>query len=303
MGRRRKILRRLARLVVLFAVLFIIGSLVIAWNFTRPRCSDVGQAPALAGIAAQEVSLTAADGVHTSGWYYARPGVERAAVLLHGHAANRRAMLDRARLLVEQGYNVLAYDARGTGRSDPTPISFGWWERGDLLAAVDWLQSRGNRHIICLGMSQGAATILLAAEGLATRGVDAVVLEAPYATLRQAVDNRFRQNTGLPASVVGAVLIPAAELRLGLSLDDVSPLTGASRIQCPVYLMTGESDVLATPGESAAIYQALPDSADHAWWTIPGAGHIDFYWANPTEYARRLAAFLATVTADWAPAP
>ena len=102
MGRRRKILRRLARLVVLFAVLFIIGSLVIAWNFTRPRCSDVGQAPALAGIAAQEVSLTAADGVHTSGWYYARPGVERAAVLLHGHAANRRAMLDRARLLVDR---------------------------------------------------------------------------------------------------------------------------------------------------------------------------------------------------------
>jgi 3-oxoadipate enol-lactonase len=81
-------------------------------------------------------------------------------VLLHGLTATRRYVVMGSRMLERSGHRVIAYDARGHGRSSPapTPQAYGYDElAADLLAVLDAFQlDRG----VLAGASMGAHTLL-----------------------------------------------------------------------------------------------------------------------------------------------
>jgi len=100
------------------------------------------------------------DGVALSGEC---AGAGPAVVLLHGLTATRRYVLMGSRLLERAGYEVVAYDARGHGRSEPAgePSAYGYEHLAhDLLAVLDGL---GLERAILAGASMGAHTALRAA--------------------------------------------------------------------------------------------------------------------------------------------
>jgi 3-oxoadipate enol-lactonase len=81
-------------------------------------------------------------------------------VLLHGLTASRRYVVMGSRVLERSGHRVIAYDARGHGRSSPapTPRAYGYDELGrDLEAVLDQL---GIARAVLAGASMGAHTIL-----------------------------------------------------------------------------------------------------------------------------------------------
>ena len=81
----------------------------------------------------------------------------KAVVLAHGGQFNKESWQKQARLLVENGYRVLALDFRGYGKSrgpadqDPesAPLHF------DVLAAVRYLHASGARSVSIIGGSMG----------------------------------------------------------------------------------------------------------------------------------------------------
>lgn len=80
-------------------------------------------------------------------------------VLLHGLTATRRYVVMGSRLLERSGRRVVAYDARGHGRSEPatTPGAYGYEHlAGDLEAVLDAL---GIERASLAGASMGAHTI------------------------------------------------------------------------------------------------------------------------------------------------
>ncbi len=245
--------------------------------------------PAGAAYSPEEVTFSATDGVRLKGWFLPRDGSTSAVVLLHGVRGNRDAMLARAFWLHELGYNVLLYDARGCGESAPVMLSFGCHETRDLLGSLRWLETRGMTKAACIGCSQGAATVLLASGDLPP-SVRAVVAEASYATLRNTVDDHFRSHAGLPGGYFGALAVPIAEWKLGVNMDDVSPLREISKLQVPVYLIGGTSDVLAPPAGIQELYAAAP--CKKTLWLIQGAGHNDFFSYAEDPYKQRIGNFL-----------
>jgi pimeloyl-ACP methyl ester carboxylesterase len=99
-------------------------------------------------------------------------------VLLHGLTATRRYVVMGSRLLERGGYRVIAYDARGHGRSTPAPTREGYgYEQlsADLLAVLDAL---GLPRVLLAGASMGAHTALRLALGHPER-VAALALVTP----------------------------------------------------------------------------------------------------------------------------
>jgi pimeloyl-ACP methyl ester carboxylesterase len=96
----------------------------------------------------------AAGGVTLSG---ERTGEGTAIVLLHGLTATRRYVVMGSRALERSGHTVIAYDARGHGRSSPAPNRAYDYEdlAADLLAA---LNAAGIEHAVLAGASMGAHT-------------------------------------------------------------------------------------------------------------------------------------------------
>ena len=81
-------------------------------------------------------------------------------VLLHGLTATRRYVVMGSRNLERGGHRVIAYDARGHGRSAPAASSdaYGYEDlAGDLLEVLD---ERGVDRAVLAGASMGAHTIV-----------------------------------------------------------------------------------------------------------------------------------------------
>src|SRR4051812_32519717 len=77
-------------------------------------------------------------------------------VLLHGLTATRRYVVMGSRVLERDGHRVVAYDARGHGRSAPAPAPDAYRSAdlaGDLGAI---LRARGIDRAVLAGASMGA---------------------------------------------------------------------------------------------------------------------------------------------------
>src|SRR3981189_2819492 len=80
-------------------------------------------------------------------------------VLLHGLTATRRYVVMGSRALERSGHRVVAYDARGHGRSPPAPApaAYGYEElSADLAAVLDQLEIE---RAVLAGASMGAHTL------------------------------------------------------------------------------------------------------------------------------------------------
>jgi pimeloyl-ACP methyl ester carboxylesterase len=99
-------------------------------------------------------------------------------VLAHGLTATRRYVVMGSRALERGGHRVIAYDARGHGRSGPAPEYTYPELAADLLAVLD---DRGVERAVLAGASMGAHTILRLALDHGER-VAAMVLATPAFT-------------------------------------------------------------------------------------------------------------------------
>ena len=101
-------------------------------------------------------------------------------VLLHGLTATRRYVVMGSKALERSGHRVIAYDARGHGRSSPAPdpTAYGYGEMGrDLEAVLDGL---GVRRAVLAGASMGAHTALWLALHAPERVAGLVVITPAY---------------------------------------------------------------------------------------------------------------------------
>jgi fermentation-respiration switch protein FrsA (DUF1100 family) len=198
-------------------------------------------------------------------------------------------MVGRARFLHAAGYAVLLFDAQAHGESPGERITFGHLESRDATAAVDFFRARvPGEKVAYLGVSQGGAAALLAAPPLA---VDALIVEAVYPTLRDAVRNRIAIRLGPLAPIMSPLLLGQVQFRLGVSADAIAPIAGIRHIRAPLLLVAGEQDRHTPIEESRQLFAAAPEPK--SFWVVAGAAHQDFHAFARVEYERRVLDFLA----------
>lgn len=101
-------------------------------------------------------------------------------VLLHGLTATRRYVVMGSRALERSGHRVVAYDARGHGRSSPAPSpdAYGYERLARDLEAV--LDDLGAERAVLAGASMGAHTVARLALERPERVAGAVLITPAY---------------------------------------------------------------------------------------------------------------------------
>jgi dipeptidyl aminopeptidase/acylaminoacyl peptidase len=246
------------------------------------------------GIAFEDVHFHSFDGTRLDGWWF-EAGRDRPTVIaLHGVTKNRTDMTRFAIALVTAGINVLLFDGRGHGRSDPRFVTYGFYERRDVEAAVDYVTGeRGvsDARVGLAGVSMGAAISLQVAA--ANRRIRAVWTDSPFSSLTNITMDRLRYWTRMPAQPLWPLqwaTLKVAERRGRFDVRLVDPLSLASQITCPVYMVHGDADAFIRVEHSMKIFEALPSSEKHLW-VIPGVGHGRGFRRATAEYAERLVTF------------
>jgi len=205
-------------------------------------------------------------------------------------------MVERAGFLHRAGYSLLLFDAQAHGESPGKHISFGHLESLDSRAAVAFLRSQLPAvRIGYLGVSQGGAAALL---GPAPLPVQALILEAVYPTLREAVVDRIGIRLGTFGRFLAPLLLMQVQPRLGVDPDSIAPIEGIRHISAPLLLIAGDQDRHTLLVESQRLFDAAPEPK--VLWVLPGAAHVNFHRFNPAEYEHRVLEFLARTLRDGA---
>jgi fermentation-respiration switch protein FrsA (DUF1100 family) len=211
-----------------------------------------------------------------------------AVLLLHGIRASRLDMVERARFLHAAGYTVLLFDSRAHGESGGERITFGYLESLDARAILAFLRRAApGERIGVIGISLGGAAVLVGPQPL---GVSALVLEAVYPTLEEAIDNRLALRLGALGPPLSPLLTVQLRPRLGFSAADLRPIDGIDRVDAPLLVIAGTEDRHTTLAQSRRLFARA--QAPKELWEVPGAGHVDYYRAARAEYEARVGALL-----------
>jgi hypothetical protein len=214
----------------------------------QPRTAQwAGYSPQI--LAEEDVWIpVGANGDTLHGWWLEAPGARFTLVYFHGARVNLTGSVYRLRGFRDAGYNVLAIDYRGFGRSTPAlPSEQSVYE--DAEAAWTWLDGRvperGQR--VLYGHSLGGS---IAAEvALRGKGAAALVLESA------------------PTSVVEMTRLG------GLVTQRMDLADKLRRLDLPVLIVHGAQDTVVPPEMAQRLYDAargpkrllLVEGAGHSW--------------------------------------
>ena len=93
--------------------------------------------PTSEGLAFEDLTLRSSEGIQLSAWYVPVEASKGTVIFCHGNSRNMSSDLDALKMFHVFGYNVLAIDYRGYGKSEGSPDEEGTYR--DVQAAWDWL--------------------------------------------------------------------------------------------------------------------------------------------------------------------
>ena len=259
-----------------------------AWLLGSKLVSPVNHVvPLPAGFQARVVRITGA-GHLVAGWWVDAGTESPVVLLLHGARADRSSMVSRAQLLLRHGFSVLLIDLQAHGETPGDAITLGYRESRDVVAARDWIRGTApGRRMGVIGCSLGGASVLLAPQPL---GIDAVVLEAVYPRISQAVEDRIRIFLGPLAPVLAPLLLAQLQPRLHISVSDLEPIRSIALLKTPLLVLAGSKDERTTLAESQELFEraAVPKLI----WVVQGARHQDFLDYDRDGYEAHVLTFL-----------
>ncbi|MBN1221364.1 MAG: alpha/beta fold hydrolase [Anaerolineae bacterium] len=275
-----------ASIAFIFLLVYFIDLQIKAF-VTPHRDRDIGL-PTEISSDYKNVTLTTADGLKISGWYFSgtRPN---AIVLAHGVGGNRKGVLPEAKILAQAGYHLLLIDLRGHGRSEGDMISYGYGEALDVRAAVDYLAVLPEvEQVGALGTSFGGAAVVRAAA--VDRRIRAVVIESSFSSLPAAVEDAFDDLSIFPQWPFAPLLVDLAERRVGLEIDRVDSARDlATMPPRPVLIIHGSTDDLFPLDHAEKMYRSAQEPKE--LWVVEGMGHQNPVEGREQEYRQRVVTF------------
>ncbi len=240
--------------------------------------ATIEQTPSSAGLAFEDIVFTTHDGVRLNGWLVPYAGADTTLLWFHGNAGNISHRVENIRLLHDKvAVNVFIFDYRGYGRSDGTVSEEGTYADGE--AALRYLRARKElnpKKIVFFGRSLGAA---VAAETALKQGCLALILESPFASIREMARVAF------PFLPVGPFL--------RTRYDTVEKI---KKIEIPLLVLHGDRDEIVPLAQGKKVFEAARGPKE--FYTISGASHNDTYIVGGDAYFATLKDFIGRAGRD-----
>lgn len=279
------------------AVSSIGGALGLAWYVSsllnpRPRRTYVDEytfTPWELDVPYEDIILTTADGLHLRGWWLPRPETQSVVIGCHGHIGAKPDLLGIGTATWRAGHNVLLFDFRGRGASDPWPNTLANQEVDDLLTAVTYVRERlANARIGVIGYSMGAAVALMGAAR--EPAIQAIVADSSFTSARDVTADRMRQVLRVPVDPLVKLIEALVERRDGYRLSNIRPIDAIGNLAPrPVLLIHGAQDSVIPVKHAQQLFAAARQPKE--LWICEGVEHCGAYFLDRSAYVSRVTGF------------
>jgi len=236
------------------------------------------------------LSTRTSDGLTLRGWLISHNPNRGTVMYLHGVGDCKSQGLRVAKLLSDNGYQVVLMDSRAHGESDGDFCTYGYLERDDFRKVIDELERQGrmNGPLALMGISMGAA-IALQTAALEPR-VRGVISEASFVDLKTALLEYQYQYVRLRSRLLRWIVIRRAEQVGRFSVEEVSPVRAVKQIRVPLLFIHGLEDRRVAHEESEQLFANC--ECPKELFLVPGAHHTDVWKVVGKKYEEKLLGFL-----------
>jgi pimeloyl-ACP methyl ester carboxylesterase len=215
---------------------------------------EILQTPAAAGLDFADLHITTPDGERLHAWWVPTTGPTLGHVLLlHGNAGNIGDRVPHIALLAAAGFDVLAFDPRGYGRSTGRPSEQGTYrDARAALAALERQEGVDPQRVLYLGESLGGAVAL-----------ELAIHRPPAALVLQSAFTDIRDMARLHYPFIPRALVP----------DAYPSLRRIRHLDAPLLVLHGARDTIVPLMHGEELFHAAPEPKHLE--IFPHAAHND----------------------------
>lgn len=223
-----------------------------------------------------------------------------AVIFLHGFSGDRENVGLYGPMFYDLGCDIAAYDARSHGDSDSAYMTFGYHERYEAQAIVNWVSEHSGvdvSHIGMVGISYGAVTALQSL--MLQPDVAFVVADSPHQDMRTTVTEQAVAIFGDAIQLMSVGAFAVSEMRADFSVDETSSVLAVKQVDTPILILHSVSDTYITPDHSEAIYAAANPATTRLILQDYGSPHAESVLDKPETVRADVYAFLNEFMPDF----
>jgi len=280
-------------LAVFIFFAFLIGlALLGGRQLVKRPLPDPADSPANYGLPFEEVTFSSHYKATLKGWWIPAPASPVGTVIfVHGRNGSMDGDLPQALPLYRAGYNVLLFNLRAHGTSSGKVVTYGVFEKEDVLGAIDFVRKeKGANQVALMGFSMGAGVALITAA--LTDKVAVLILDGVFWRFLDLIAAVLRAR-GMPlAGGLAQLFVFGATLLTNTRMYQVSPLLWAKHLKdVPTLFIHAEREQF-TP--LAAVERLAADlQAPYQIWVAPNSQHRDGFKDHPQAYSEQVLGWLA----------
>jgi len=221
----------------------------------------------------EEIQIPLQDGRHLYGWWIQADKNAPTIIFAHGWGRNARRMLPYLKKFCCQGFNLLAFDARGHGNSDPDKYSNLVKFADDMIASINFVENnQKSQHpdFYLVGLSIGGAGSIYAAAH--DKRIKKVITVGAFAHPASVMKKQFKDHH-IPYYPMTWLMFRYLRIFQKLDLNKIAPEKHIARADASFLLIHGKEDITVPVEEGKRLAKAAGDRAE--LWIIPGRGHSD----------------------------
>lgn len=215
------------------------------------------------------------------------------AILIHGAGGDNVFLSPLAEIYLENGWNVLTFDLRGHGDNEDPLVTFGYLERMDVSAIVDYAEKvNSDKQIIVHGQSIGGATAgMYAATEHAAKHVDAVIMDSPVYSMEEMFAGVWQDTEDIPFSYAVTCGNLYMKLNYGFTFKDVEITKQQKYNEIKTLVIKSEQDDVCLPEKVETLYENV--AAEDKELVSIDTEHIKGMLDQKEEYTAAVMQFLA----------
>ena len=251
----------------------------------------IGMIDKLKTIPCEDAYITSFDKLKLHARIYKNSASDTFCVMAHGYRGTPyRDFSGGAVDMIERGYNVILIDERGHGSSEGHSITFGVKEKQDVLSWIEYGKKifGEDKRIILVGISMGAATVLMASDKVDERVK--IIADCPYTTPKEIISETMKNHLHLSPRIFWPLTNLSSIIFGHTSLNKEDAKEHIKNSKAKILIIHGDSDTLVPHKFSLKAYEMYPDKIRYE--LFPGAEHGLSYLADKKRYQQVVDEFL-----------
>ena len=257
-----------------------INTLIFGVNNPKPKY--IGEIPT------NTVSKKLQSNVEIEIWENIIPNSKGIVLLFHGYSSEKSSLIKNAEFFNKMGYSTILTDFMGCGNSEGYQTTIGYLEANNVATVYNYAL-KSNHNIILYGNSMGAVSIMKAISEFKLNPKK-VIIECPFATMQQTVENRF-ENMNVPTFPLSYLLTFWGGTINGFWAFNHNPEEYSKNITQPVLLMYGAKDKNVKRFEIDNIFKYI-NSKNKKLKIFESAGHENYINHFSNEWEKSISNFI-----------